>query len=172
MIQSLETYFTQGCGRCEKFAKPACKVQSWRAELAKLRSILQGTELTEELKWSKPCYTWQGANVVMICAFKDYCALAFFKGSLLQDLDGILTSPGESSQAARQIRFTRLAEIEQLAPQINVCIQQAIEVEKAGRKVEFKKNLEPIPEQLQTRLDADAKLREAFFSLTPGRQRA
>jgi uncharacterized protein YdeI (YjbR/CyaY-like superfamily) len=128
--------------------------------------------LIEELKWGVPCYTFQGSNVVLIHGFKEYCALLFHKGALLNDAEGVLIQQTENVQSARQIRFTNLQEIIELSKVLKSYVFEAIEVEKAGLKVELKKTKEyDIPEEFQVKLDADPGLKEAFYSLTPGRQR-
>ena len=148
------------------------KAEKWRKELKRLRTILLGCQLTEELKWGKPCYTFQTSNVVIILAFKEYCALLFCKGALLKDPNGILIKPGENTQAARQIRFTNIQEIAEMETILKAYIHQAIEVEKAGLEVIYKKKTEfKIPEELQNKLDEIPALKTAFKALTPGRQR-
>jgi len=148
------------------------KAKTWREESAKLRTILLAFPLTEELKWGEPCYTSQGHNVVLIGGFKDYVTLLFFKGALLKDPHGLLVAPGRT-QAGRQIRFTSLKEIVAMEPRLKIYIRQAIEVEKAGLKVELKKHSDyAIPEELQKKLDQVPTLKTAFEALTPGRQRA
>ncbi|MFZ1978424.1 MAG: YdeI/OmpD-associated family protein, partial [Bacteroidota bacterium] len=128
---------------------------------------------TEELKWGKPCYTFQKNNIVIIQGFKEYCALMFFKGVLLNDANGILIKMGENTQAGRQIRFTNVREIIEMKTILKDYIYEAIEVEKAGLKVNFKKNAELIfPEEFQNKLDELPALKTAFNALTPGRQRA
>src|SRR5438874_8281744 len=112
------------------------KAKKWREEFEKLRRILLGCRLTEELKWSKPCYTFQKSNIVIIQGFKEYCALLFCKGALLNDPNGILKKPGENTQAARQIRFTNVREIVEMEPILKAYIHEAIAAEKAGLKVE------------------------------------
>jgi uncharacterized protein YdeI (YjbR/CyaY-like superfamily) len=144
----------------------------WREETAKLRSIALVCGLTEELKWGKPCYTLQETNIVIIQGFKEYCALMFCKGALLRDPSGILRKPGESTQAARQIRFTSAREIVQMEAIVKSYVHEAIEAEKAGLKVIYKTNPEPAPMELQSKFDEFPALKTAFFSLTPGRQRA
>jgi uncharacterized protein YdeI (YjbR/CyaY-like superfamily) len=148
------------------------KAKTWQEELEKLRRIALDCQLTEELKWGKPCYTLGKSNIVILQGFKDYCAMMFFKGALLKDPKGILIPPG-NSQAARQVRFTDLREIVELEPILKVYIHEAIEVENAGLKVAFKPTEEfAIPEEFQTKLDEDPALKTAFDALTPGRQRA
>jgi uncharacterized protein YdeI (YjbR/CyaY-like superfamily) len=148
------------------------KAQKWRKEIEKLRRILLGCDLTEELKWGKPCYTFQTSNVVILLPLKEYCALLFCKGALLKDTHGILVKAGENTQAARQIRFTHLREIVEKETILKGYIHQAIEVEKAGLKVNYKKITEfKVPEELQKKLDEIPALKKAFAALTPGRQR-
>ena len=148
------------------------KAQKWQAEIEKLREIVLDCELTEELKWGCPCYTFEKSNIVLIHVFKEYCALLFFKGVLLNDTDGILIQQTESVQAARQIRFTNVKQIEKMEHTLKAYIKEAVEVEKAGLKVPLKKTSEfKIPEEFQNKLDENAALKKAFKALTPGRQR-
>ncbi|WP_031461872.1 YdeI/OmpD-associated family protein [Paenibacillus polymyxa] len=149
------------------------KVNKWKAEMEKLRAIMLDCQLTEELKWGKPCYMFQNSNIAIIQGFKEHCALMFFKGALLKDPNGILIKPGEDTQAGRQIRFTNVEEIVEMETILKAYIIEAIEVEKAGLKVDFKKNTELIfPEEFQAKLDENPALKTAFAALTPGRQRA
>jgi uncharacterized protein YdeI (YjbR/CyaY-like superfamily) len=149
------------------------KAKKWQKEIETLRKILLGCQLTEELKWGKPCYTFQTSNVVIILPLKEYCALLFCKGALLKDVSGILIKPGENTQAARQMRFTNVREIVEREGTLKAYINEAIEAEKAGLEVEFKKITEFIvPEELQNKLDEIPALKTAFRALTPGRQRA
>ena len=135
--------------------------------------IVLDCQLTEELKWGNPCYTFQKKNIVLIHGFKEYCALLFFKGALLNDANGILIQQTENVQAARQIRFTNVREIVEMETILKAYIHEAIEVEKAGLKVKFKKTTEfIIPEEFQSKLDEIPALKTAFDALTPGRQRA
>src|SRR5215469_10374972 len=130
------------------------KATKWQTEFQKLRTIVLDCGLTEELKWGKPCYTFQKSNIVLIHGFKEYCALLFFKGALLKDAKGILVQQTENVQAARQIRFTNVREIVELEPILKAYIREAIEVEKAGMKVDYKKTSDyKIPEEFQTKLD-------------------
>ena len=137
------------------------KASKWQEEYQKLRMIVLDCSLTEELKWGNPCYTFDDRNIVLIHGFKEYCALLFMKGALLNDANGILIQQTDNVQSARQIRFTNLGEIVALEPVLKAYIYEAIEVEKAGLKVEFKKRLDELP-----------ALKTAFNALTPGRQRA
>jgi len=149
------------------------KSKKWREEFQKLRMIILDCPLTEEAKWRVPCYTFQTSNIVLIHGFKEYCALLFFKGALLKDAKGILKKPGENTQAGRQIRFTNVREIVEMEPLLKAYIYEAIEVEKAGLKVNFKKTTEfIIPDEFQNKLDEIPALKTAFAALTPGRQRA
>lgn len=149
------------------------KAKKWQEEFEKLRMILLDCQLTEELKWGVPCYTYQNNNIVLIHGFKEYCALLFFKGALLKDANGILIQQTKNVQAARQIRFSNVQEINKMKPILKAYIFEAIEVEKAGLKVDLKKTTEySIPEEFQRRLDKMPALKTAFDALTPGRQRA
>jgi len=149
------------------------KAKKWQEEMKKLRMIILGCQLTEELKWGVPCYTFQKSNIVLIHVFKEYCALLFFKGALLNDANGILIKQTKNTQAARQIRFTNVREIVEMETILKAYIYEAIEVEKAGLKVNFKKTTEfIIPEEFQNKLDEIPALKTAFDALTPGRQRA
>jgi uncharacterized protein YdeI (YjbR/CyaY-like superfamily) len=146
---------------------------TWKDESAELRRIVLDCDLTEELKWGCPCYTFDKKNVVLIHGFKDYCALLFMKGALLKDQEGVLIQQTENVQAGRQIRFTSLQEILRMENMLKAYIHEAVEVEKAGIKVGFKNTREfSVPEELQTRLDGNPELKTAFDALTPGRQRA
>jgi uncharacterized protein YdeI (YjbR/CyaY-like superfamily) len=148
------------------------KAKKWRKEFEKLRKVCLDCELTEELKWGKPCYTYQGSNIVLIHGFKEYCALLFFKGALLKDPKGILVRQTENVQAARQIRFTNAREIVQMEAALKAYIDEAIEVEKAGLEVSYKKTSEfAIPEEFENRLVESPALKKAFDALAPGRQR-
>ena len=168
----VDVYFTAGCGRCKLFNTPECKVHNWTRELAKLREIVLECGLEEELKWSHPVYTLQNSNIVMIGAFNENCVLSFFKGALLKDANGILSKQGENTQAARVIRFTKVREIAQMEDVLKAYIFEAIEVEKLGLKVDFKQTSDyAIPEELKNKLNEDSSFSNAFYTLTPGRQR-
>jgi uncharacterized protein YdeI (YjbR/CyaY-like superfamily) len=145
------------------------KATKWQKEMKKLRRIILDCRLTEELKWGKPCYTFQESNIVIIQGFKEFCALLFCKGALLKDPKGILKKFGW--QAARRIPFTNVREIVEMEPILKAYIYEAIEAERAGLKVNFKKDPEPIPKELQNKLDEIPALKTAFQALTPGRQR-
>lgn len=147
--------------------------KKWQPEIEQLRQLLLDCGLTEEFKWRAPCYCFQGHNVVLIGCFKQYCALSFFKGTLLQDSNNLLSKPGENSQAMRFLKFTNVQEIQELKSVIKNYIYEAIEIEKAGLKVVFKSNTElELAEEFQIILDKNTALNTAFKALTPGRQRA
>jgi len=149
------------------------KAKQWKEEFEKLREIALGCELNEELKWGVPCYTFEKKNILLIHGFKEYCAMLFHKGVLLKDVADILISQTENTQATRQIRFANVEEIEEMEHILKTYIHEAIEVEKAGLKVPYKKTTEfNMPEEFQKALDEDPALKTAFEALTPGRQRA
>lgn len=148
------------------------KAKQWRKESEKLRAIILDCGLREELRWGKPCYTFENSNIVLIHGFKEYCALLFFKGALLKDPKGILIQQTANVQAARQVRFTNVREIAKLEPVLKGYIREAVEVEKAGLEVNYKKTAEfKVPEEFQSKLDKVPALKRAFAALTPGRQR-
>lgn len=149
------------------------RTTKWLEETRELRRILLDCDLTEDLKWGKPCYTFENANIAIIQGFIQYCALMFFKGALMSDPMEILIQQTKNTQAARQLRFTNLQEIRELDAVVRSYIVQAVEVEKAGLKVDFKEKHElEYAEEFQRILDANPALAEAFEALTPGRQRA
>ncbi|MFT3980462.1 MAG: YdeI/OmpD-associated family protein [Ferruginibacter sp.] len=148
------------------------KENKWYKELVQLRKIALSTGLTEALKWGCPCYTLGKSNIVLIHDFKDYCALLFFKGALLQDESGILVQPSKNVQASRQIRFTGLKQVTGMQSTLKAYIYQAVEVEKAGMKVTLKKTEDyAVPEEFEHQLKKKPALKKAFTALTPGRQR-
>jgi len=148
------------------------KAGKWQKEIRKLREIVLDCDLVEELKWGCPCYSFEKKNIVLIHVFKEYCAFLFFKGALLKDKKGILTQQTENVQAARQIRFTSLQQIEKMEKTLKAYIYEAVEVEEAGLKVPMKKTKEfSMPEEFQNKLDKNPALKKAFYELTPGRQR-
>ena len=149
------------------------KDNKWQEEIRKLRTIVLDCGLTEELKWGCPCYTFQKTNIVLIHVFKEYCALLFFKGALLHDANGILIQQTKNVQVARQVRFTNVREIVKMELILKAYIYEAIEVEKAGLKMNLKKTSDfIIPEEFQNKLNKNPALKTAFNALTPGRQRA
>ena len=171
MNKSVDNYFLEGCGRCPLGATADCKVHNWTSELKLLRKIVLDCGLAEESKWGVPCYTYQAKNILVVSALIDYCCISFFKGSLLNDAENLLVKPGPNSQAARLFKFTNVEDIIKIEKDIIAYIFEAIEVEKAGLKVSFKKNTEPIPEELELKFEEDHTLKNAFDMLTPGRQR-
>ena len=149
------------------------KEKKWQKELEKLRTIILDCQVTEELKWGVPCYMFQKSNIVLIHVFKEYCAILFVKGALLKDANAILIQQTENVQAARQVRFTNVQEIVEMETILKAYIHEAIEVEKAGLKVNYKKATEfSIAKEFQNKLDEIPDLDRAFYALTPGRQRA
>ncbi|MEC0204429.1 YdeI family protein [Paenibacillus lautus] len=149
------------------------KLKKWKEEFKLLREIALDCGLTEDFKWMHPCYTFDNKNIVLIHGFKDYCALLFHKGALLKDPHGILIQQTANVQAARQIRFTNIQEIDEMQLILKTYIDEAIEVEKAGLQVTYKKNTEYIiPEELENKFVEIQGLKTAFEALTPGRQRA
>ena len=144
----------------------------WQAEYNELRRIILSCGLMEELKWGKPCYTFEDSNIVLIHGFKEYCAVLFIKGSLLKDEQGILIQQTENVQAGRQIRFTNIEEVRALESAVKAYVQEAVEIEKAGLQVTFRPTKEyAIPEELQSKFEELPALKTAFEHLTPGRQR-
>ncbi len=172
MTTDVDQYFAEGCGRCHLGGTPDCKVHKWGEELKQLRRIVLDCGLNEEAKWGVPCYTYRGANVLIISAFVNHAALSFFKGVLLQDEHQLLEKPGENSQSARVLRFSSPQQILEVEPFIKAYIFEAVEIEKAGLKVDFKdsKNLD-YPEELHQTMDEMPEFKKAFEALTPGRQR-
>lgn len=149
------------------------KDKNWQKELVQMREIALGCKLEENLKWGCPCYTFEENNVVLIHVFKEYCAYLFFKGALMKDPQGILVQQTKNVQSARQIRFTDVKEIKKMKSVLKSYIQEAIEIEKSGQKVDFKKTDQfKIPEEFQNKLNEIPELKTAFEALTPGRQRA
>ncbi len=171
MTTHIDTYLTEGCGRCSLGGTPQCKVHLWPKELAALRQIVLATDLVEEVKWGVPCYTYKKKNILIISAFREYCGLSFFKGTLLEDAEKILQMPGENSQSGRLIKFTSVNEIIKVEETLRSYIYEAIEIERAGLKVAFKKKPEPIPDELLNAFKQSLAFKEAFEALTPGRQR-
>jgi len=149
------------------------KSKQWQEELRKLRMIILDCGLTEEVKWRQPCYTFGGSNIIIMGRFKECCMFSFVKGALLKDPNRILAKPGENTQSARVIRFTNVQQIVEMEPILKAYIHEAVEAEKAGLKVKFKKITEhKIPQELQNKFDKIPALKTAFRALTPGRQRA
>jgi uncharacterized protein YdeI (YjbR/CyaY-like superfamily) len=171
MNPQVDAYLLDGCGRCAYYATPMCKVKNWTQELALLRKIVLECGLTEELKWKVPVYTDQAKNILIVSAFKEYCSLGFFKGALMADKDNLLVKQGESVQSSRIIKFTDPDSIVKLTPVLKQYISEAVAIERKGEKVVFIKNLEPMPEELKQKFDEFPALKDAFYALTPGKQR-
>lgn len=172
MNKSADHFFIGGCGRCSYADTPKCKVNTFREELLLLRSILLDSELTEECKWGVPCYTFNNKNVILLSAFKEFCSVSFLKGAIIKDPENLLVKPGENSQSARYLKFQNIKEITKIKKQIKALIKDAIEVEKSGKKIEAKERAELVfPEELLTIFKSNKEFKNAFFALTPGRQR-
>lgn len=169
---SFESYIKDGCGRCERFQTPQCKVLRWTAVLEALRELALASGLVEAMKWGFPCYTLAGKNVLMVVAFKEHCALQFFKGAALEDPDGLLEAPGPNSQAVRMLKVRSLAEVKKHKAAARRFIDAAVALERAGGTIAARAAAEPVPDELARRLAADPKLSRAFAALTPGRQRS
>lgn len=168
----IDLFLVEGCMRCPKGATPACKVHRWTDILQFLRQLLLETELVEERKWGVPTYTLIGKNVIILGVFNESCVLSFLKGSLMEDSHGILELPGPNSLEGRLLRFTGLERAKTLEPEIREYIRQAIEIEKSGKKLEkvAQEKIE-LPEELTQKFKEHPGLENAFFTLTPGRQR-
>lgn len=172
MQKNVDNYFVEGCLRCSLGGTPSCKVNTWRDVLESLRIILLESGLKETCKWGMPCYTWNGKNVAVLAAFKGNCSVGFFKGVLLNDPDKILSTPGEDSQSSRQLKITSLKEVKAVKTALKKLLKEAIELEKAGKKVTFRKIEEhPVPDELKERFKELPAFEKAFRALTPGRQR-
>ena len=169
---SVDEYLRDGCGRCAKFQTPACKVHRWGPELAVLRELVLASGLTEAVKWGNPCYTLDGKNVVMVVAFKEFCALSFLKGAALADAHGVLEPAGPSSRFARLLKIRSPADLMTRRRAATQLLVQAIEVERAGIEVIPTGGAEPVPDELAQAMAANATLRRAFEALTPGRRRS
>jgi len=167
----VDLYLEEGCGRCALYQTPNCKVRRWTAELNEVRRIILDCGLEEAYKWSQPCYMYKKSNILLVAAMKEYVVVAFFKGTLLADPQGILVSPGPDSQSIRQLRFTRVQEILEMESILKAYIFEALEVEKMGLKVEFRKTPASVPSELLDKFEEMPGLKSAFEALTPGRQR-
>ncbi|WP_258102534.1 YdeI family protein [Marinoscillum sp. MHG1-6] len=169
---TVEDYLTNGCGRCNLGGTPQCKVHSWSAELKALKSIVINCGLIEEIKWDVPCYTYQGKNICIVSAFKEYASISFFKGALIQDASQLLEKPGENSQSARLIKFTDIKQIIEQESKLKAYLFEAIEIEKAGLTIDFKEKNELVyPEELENKFAENPDIKSAFEALTTGRQR-
>lgn len=167
----VDRYLIDGCMRCKLGATPACKVNKWRTELETLRSIILQHKLKEELKWGAPCYTYNGKNIILLSALKDAVVISFLKGSLIENKKNILQKAGANSNVARIIKFKNVDEIISIKQELNDFIKAAIEIENKGLKISKTSNEIQIPIELEEIFKADAALKKAFLSLTPGKQR-
>ena len=173
MTRDVETYFSDGCGRCKLGGTPACKVHTWGEPLKIFREIVPNCGLTEECKWGMPCYSVNGKNVLIISAFKEYCSLNFFKGSLISDELGLLSKAGENSEASRMLKTTTAKHLLDHVDAIKSIIFQAVEIEKAGLKTTPKPiDSYPVPTEFTEFLKQDNQLKMAYDTLTPGRQKS
>jgi uncharacterized protein YdeI (YjbR/CyaY-like superfamily) len=171
MNQKVDLFLLDGCGRCKLYQTPQCKVHRWSEELITLRGLILEHDLVEEIKWGFPCYTLNGKNILMLAVFKDNCAISFFKGGLLND-NPILEKSGENSNIFRLIRFQEIEKINKEKDTIRKIIQEAIKIEKSGKKLPKTNYSElEIPEELTAAFEEDEIFKSAFKSLTPGRQR-
>jgi uncharacterized protein YdeI (YjbR/CyaY-like superfamily) len=169
---SVDQYLLDGCGRCSKGGTPNCTVHKWHPILVAMRELAAECMLTEEVKWSVPCYTLKGKNVLMIHAFMEYCSIMFMKGSLLTDPENILHRQTDNVTAGRQLRYTNLEDFLAQREQAKAFIMEAITLEEAGKKVEKRTEEEPMVEELKEAFSQDSTFKTAFYQLTPGRQRA
>lgn len=168
----IDEYISNGCGRCPLGCTSKCKVNFWRGELNMLRGIILRSGLKEELKWSVPCYTFDGKNILILSAFKDYCSINFFKGSLLKDNANLLVQTTKNTQASRLLRYTSVKDILKEEEIILEYIKEAIEIEKAGLEIKYKSVSEfDVPEELIAKFKESPEFETAFNNLTPGRQK-
>lgn len=166
----VDKYLLDGCMRCKYGGTPQCKVNNWREELETLRQIVLETGLKEEIKWGVPVYTQNGKNILSVAALKDFATIGFFKGVLLTDSHKILQQQG-NLQSDRIIKFTKTTDIQKIEAVLKSYIKEAIAIEESGKKVEFKKNPEPIPDELLQVFEEEPAFKKAFYALTSGRQR-
>jgi uncharacterized protein YdeI (YjbR/CyaY-like superfamily) len=172
MTTDINIFFLKGCGRCAKYDTPLCKLNNWKEELLLLRNIILKINLTETMKWGMPCYQFEGANILMIAPFKDNCIVSFFKGSLLKKHYEILQKAGENSEQARVIKFKNKSEISQIENEILDLINESIEIEKAGIKVQPKTVVESdFPVELLNEFELSVQFKNAFNKLTNGKKR-
>lgn len=171
MNPGVDKYLIDGCMRCKFGGTPRCKVNDWRGELELLRELVLECNLTEEIKWGVPCYTLNGKNVLVISAFREYACLSFFKGVLINDTHSLLVAHGENSQSTRLIKFTNPEQILDKRDLLKEYIHAAIDVERSGKKVVFKSNPKPLPDELIQKFEDFPALKSAFYALTPGKQR-
>lgn len=171
MTKGIQEYLINGCMRCKLGATAACKVNNWRNELIELIHIAKESGLNAESKWGVPCFTYNNRNVLVISALKEKVIISFFKGSLMSDPKNKLISPGPNSQAARYLQFQTLEEIESQRDLIGSYIKESIFIEESGKKVQFSSEIPALPKELEEIMENDPVLANAFYALTPGRQR-
>lgn len=169
--QYVDDYLADGCGRCKDYRTPQCKVNTWREVLVRLRGIALEEGLDEALKWKQPCYMFKDTNVGLVTCFRERAVFSFFKGALLPDPEGRLVAAGPNSQSGRYFEFRSVAEVDEGEAALRALLREAIKVELEGKKVTTRKP-EPVPDELQSALDEDPALAEAFHALTPGRRRS
>jgi uncharacterized protein YdeI (YjbR/CyaY-like superfamily) len=167
-----DLYLKDGCGRCDHYQTPQCKVLLWTPILTAMRALLIEAGLGETMKWGQPCYTIDDKNVAMMVSMRDYAGLSFFQGGALDDPKELLVSPGPNSQYGRYLKFTTLREFQARKADTLKLLQQAIDLEKRGIKFKPEKKEVALPEELQAALQKNPKLKKAFDALTPGRQRS
>lgn len=172
MITDIEDYFVKGCGRCERFATSDCSTRRWIIGLAALRQICLGTGLTETLKWGHPCYMHAQRNIAIIGALRNDFRLSFFNASLLKDPHGVLEKQGPNTPYPDMIRFTANSQVETMKPIIVSYLAEAIAYAESGIKAVKKTGDLQLPDELLEALESDPELADAFYSLTPGRQKS
>jgi uncharacterized protein YdeI (YjbR/CyaY-like superfamily) len=172
MITDIEDYFTQGCGRCARFATPDCSTQQWYDGLRELRRICLAAQLTETVKWGHPCYMHAGRNIVIIGALRHDFRLSFFHAALMQDPEGVLEKQGANTPTPDMMRFTENAQVVAMEPIIRAYVQEAMGYAEAGIKPALVSSDLVLPDELIEALDFDPELAEAFHALTPGRQKS
>ncbi len=168
---SVDSYLADGCGRCDHYQTPQCKVHRWTPGLVALREVALASGLVETMKWGSPCYTLDGKNVAMLLSFRETYGFSFFKGAAMADPDGVLESAGPNSQHGRILKFRAAEEASERRAQAAGFLDQAIALERAGVKT-APTTRPDVPTELEARLAADPALRAAFDALTPGRQRS
>ena len=169
---NVDSYLAEGCGRCDKFRTPDCKVHRWTSLLVRLRRLVLDAGLTEEMKWGSPCYTLGGKIVVMLLSLKDHCGLAFYRGSELDDAANLLEAAGPNSQASTQVRFRSMSDLSEREGAVISLLADAIAVERAGARKRTATVEPAVPAEIAERLAADAALQVAWDRLTPGRRRS
>jgi uncharacterized protein YdeI (YjbR/CyaY-like superfamily) len=170
--ESVDAFLRDGCGRCEHYRTPACKVLRWTAPLVALRALAREAGLTEEMKWGHPTYTVDGRNVVILGAFKDRCTVSFVEGAGLPDPGGLLERPGPNSHRDRLVAFRSLEELEARREQVRSLLAAAVAFARSGERLPPRTEADPVPAELEERLAADPALRTAWDALTPGRRRS